>query len=51
MVLKIKFLAWAVTSNGLNNVSNSNKKFPPDVGGIQSLMGGLAENLIKSWTC
>ena len=27
------------------------RNFPPDIGGIQSLMEGLSKGLSKSWAC
>ena len=37
--------------NGLINVFSSTRNFPPDIGGMQNLMEGLSNALLKSWAC
>ena len=44
---KIKFQAWAVILSGLNNVCYFNRNFPPEIGGMQNLIGGLANALVN----
>ena len=49
MVLKIKFQAWAVILSGLNKLMFLvvTRSFPPEVGGMQALIGGLSESLLN----